>query len=236
MTFTNYTKARSAYKHLEEESPSSGKVVLKNSSKSDNFHNREPRTHSSTINGLNRGRVAIFIDGVNLFHAALQLGIEIDYLKLLCRLTSGSRLLRAFFYTIVDVPRPTPTRPRANDKQQGFLFWMRRNGYRVVTKEAQVTDNSKKPNLNVEIAVDMITLAPYYDTAILVSGDGALAYAVEAVTSKGGRVEVVSSRPMTSDSLIDVADYFLDLDSIKQEIQKDSHLGYNYRSLSNSHL
>ncbi|MBD2493525.1 NYN domain-containing protein [Nostoc sp. FACHB-280] len=236
MTFTNFTKANNVYKHLESESPSSPKMVLKNPAKSEHYHNREPRTNSSTINGLNRGRVAIFIDGVNLFHAALQLGIEIDYLKLLCRLTSGSRLLRAFFYTIVDVNRPTPARPRANDKQQGFLFWMRRNGYRVVTKEAQPTDNSKKPNLNVEIAVDMITLAPYYDTAILVSGDGALAYAVEAVTSKGGRVEVVSLRPMTSDSLIDVADYFLDLDSIKQEIQKDSHLGYNYRSLSNSHL
>lgn len=47
----------------------------------------------------NRGRVAIFIDGSNLFYAALQLGIEIDYTKLLCRLTAGSRLLRSFFYT-----------------------------------------------------------------------------------------------------------------------------------------
>ncbi|MBE9003788.1 NYN domain-containing protein [Fortiea sp. LEGE XX443] len=236
MTFTNFTKARNVYKPLEQESPSSGKIVLKSPLKSENCSKREPRIENLTVNGLNRGRVAIFIDGVNLFHAALQLGIEIDYLKLLCRLTSGSRLLRAFFYTIVDVARQTPARPRANEKQQGFLFWMRRNGYRVFTKEVQLTDNSKKPNLNVEIAVDMITLAPYYDTAILVSGDGALAYAVEAVTSKGGRVEVVSLRPMTSDSLIDVADYFIDLDSIKQEIQKDSHLGYNYRSLSNSHL
>ncbi|HEY9703985.1 MAG TPA: NYN domain-containing protein, partial [Allocoleopsis sp.] len=50
----------------------------------------------------NRGRVAIFIDGSNLFYAALQLGIEIDYTKLLCRLTAGSRLLRSFFYTGVD--------------------------------------------------------------------------------------------------------------------------------------
>lgn len=45
----------------------------------------------------NRGRVAIFIDGSNLFYAALQLGIEIDYSKLLYRLTGGSRLLRSFF-------------------------------------------------------------------------------------------------------------------------------------------
>ena len=44
----------------------------------------------------NRGRVAIFIDGSNLFYAALQLGIEIDYTKLLCKLTAGSRLFRSF--------------------------------------------------------------------------------------------------------------------------------------------
>ena len=95
----------------------------------------------------NRGRVAIFIDGSNLFYAALQLGIEIDYTKLLCRLTEGSRLLRSFFYTGVD---------RTNEKQQGFLLWMRRNGYRVISKDlVQLPDGSKKANLDVEIAVDM---------------------------------------------------------------------------------
>ncbi len=67
------------------------------------------------------GRVAIFIDGSNLFYAALQLGVEIDYTKLLCCPIGGDRLLRAFFYTGVD---------RINEKQQGFLLWMRRNGYR----------------------------------------------------------------------------------------------------------
>ncbi|PSB52826.1 NYN domain-containing protein, partial [Chamaesiphon polymorphus] len=74
----------------------------------------------------NRGRVAIFVDGSNLFYAALQLNIEIDYTKLLARLTGGSRLLRSFFYTGVD---------RTNEKQQGFLLWMRRNGYRVIAKD-----------------------------------------------------------------------------------------------------
>ncbi|MFN9959280.1 MAG: NYN domain-containing protein, partial [bacterium] len=131
-----------------------------------------------------------------------------------------------FFYTGVD---------RTNEKQQGFLLWMRRNGYRVVTKDIlAVSENGKKPNLNVEIAVDMITLAPYYDTAVLVSGDGDLAYAVNAVTSLGSRVEVIGLQSMTSDSLIDVADYFIDFDSIKQYIQKDSQVGYTYRSSSTS--
>jgi uncharacterized LabA/DUF88 family protein len=172
----------------------------------------------------NRGRVAIFIDGSNLFYAALQLGIEIDYTKLLCRLTGGSRLLRSFFYTGVD-----PT----NEKQQGFLLWMRRNGYRVITKELiQLPDGSKKANLDVEIAVDMMALVGCYDTAVLVSGDGDLAYAVDAVSYRGIRVEVVSLRSMTSDSLINVADRYIDLDAIREDIQKAPRVGYTYRPLS----
>lgn len=174
----------------------------------------------------NRGRVAIFIDGSNLFYAALQLGIEIDYSKLLCHLTQGSRLFRSFFYTGVD-----PT----NEKQQGFLLWMRRNGYRVVSKElVQLPDGSKKANLDVEIAVDMMALVGCYDTAILVSGDGDLAYAVDAVSYRGARVEVVSLRSMTSDSLINVADRYIDLESIREEIQKAPRSTYTYRPVTGS--
>jgi len=160
----------------------------------------------------NRGRVAIFIDGSNLFYAALQLGVEIDYTKLLYRLTAGAKLLRAFFYTGVD---------RTNEKQQGFLLWMRRNGYRVIAKDLiQLPDGSKKANLDVEIAVDLMALVGSYDTAVLVSGDGDLAYAVDAVSYRGARIEVVSLRSMTSDSLINVADRYIDLEQIREDIQK----------------
>jgi len=50
------------------------------------------------LNRSNRGRVAILLMAQTYFYAALQLGIEIDYTKLLCYLTAGSRLLRAFLY------------------------------------------------------------------------------------------------------------------------------------------
>jgi uncharacterized LabA/DUF88 family protein len=167
----------------------------------------------SAVDRANRGRVAIFIDGANLFYAAMQLGIEIDYTKLLRRLTSGSKLLRSFFYTGVD--------PN-NDKQNNFLLWMRRNGYRVISKNLTLfPDGSKKANLDVEMAIDMMKLVGSYDTAVLVSGDGDLAYAVNAVSYQGVRVEVVSLRSMTSDSSIDVADCYIDLDSIKDDIKKD---------------
>jgi uncharacterized LabA/DUF88 family protein len=197
--------------------------------------NFEPDHHFPHDRSLaDRGRVAIFIDGSNLFYAALQLGIEIDYTKLLHRLTNGARLLRAFFYTGVD---------RTNEKQQGFLLWMRRNGYRVISKDlVQLPDGSKKANLDVEIAVDMMALVGSYDTAVLVSGDGDLAYAVDAASYRGVRVEVISLRSMTSDHLINVADRYIDLEGIKEEIMKDSPRHspnpYNYRpvpSTANGH-
>jgi uncharacterized LabA/DUF88 family protein len=228
MQFDNFSKKTNEYKELKEkphwQSPATkGNIKPKEPNPANNISFNEDDS---------RGRVAIFIDGLNLFYAALQLGIEIDYVKLLCRLTKNSRLLRAFFYTGMD---------SGNEKQQGFLLWMRRNGYHVVTKDMSVVvDNYKKPNLNVEIAVDMITLAPYYDTAVLVSGDGDLSYAVHAVSNVGARVEVIGLQTTISDSearsrnhLIDVADEFIEFDSIKQHIQKDSTIGYSYRTSSN---
>ncbi len=156
-------------------------------------------------------RVAILIDGSNLFSATMHLNIKIDYTKLLHYLTKKRKLLRAYFYTAVD---------STNKKQQSFLLWMRRSGYRVVTKEViQHLDGSKKANLEVEIAIDMLTLAKYCDTLVLLSGEEELIYAVNAVSYQGVKVEVVSLGLTTNDSLLSVADCYIDLEEIKQNIQ-----------------
>jgi uncharacterized LabA/DUF88 family protein len=170
-----------------------------------------------------RGKIAIFIDGNNLFHAARSVGVEIDYAKFLNFLRNNSPLLRAFFYTGVD--------ERA-ERQQGFLLWMRRNGYRVVEKELKTyADGTKKANLDVEIAVDMLSLADKYDTAVLVSGDEDFSYAINAVAYKGVRVELAGFRSNTSPRLIDVADQFIELDSHIEEICKaESRYHNNYHS------
>lgn len=114
---------------------------------------------------------------------------------------------------------------------------MRRNGYRVIAKDlVQLPDGSKKANLDVEIAVDLMALVGSYDTAVLVSGDGDLAYAVDAVSYRGARIEVVSLRSMTSDSLINVADRYIDLDQIREDIQKHRKSNLTYDSFSPYHL
>jgi uncharacterized LabA/DUF88 family protein len=157
-------------------------------------------------------RIAIFIDGSNLFYGANQLGCEVDYRKLLVRLTQGRSLLRAYFYTGVD--------PQ-NDKQRGFLLWLRHNGYRVMAKDLiTMPDQSKKANLEVEMAIDMIGLSNYCDTVVLLSGNGDLAYALNQVSYKGVQVEVVGLRSMVSESLLSVADRYVDLADIRTAIQK----------------
>ena len=164
-----------------------------------------------------RGKVAIFIDGNNLFHAARFHNIDIDYNKLLRVLLGDGRLFRAFFYTGVDA---------GTERQQGFLLWMRRNGFRVVQKELKTFyDGTRKANLDVEIAVDMLSLAGRYDTAVLVSGDEDFVYAVNAVAYKGCRVEVVGFRSNTAPKLIDVADYFVDLGELADRVRKDIQHG-----------
>jgi uncharacterized LabA/DUF88 family protein len=167
-----------------------------------------------------RGKVAIFIDGNNLFHAARFHNIDIDYNKLLRVLLGDGRLFRAFFYTGVDA---------GAERQQGFLLWMRRNGFRVVQKELKTFyDGTRKANLDVEIAVDMLSLAGRYDTAVLVSGDEDFVYAVNSVAYKGCRVEVVGFRSNTAPKLIDVADCFIDLGEIAERVRKELPHGMKY--------
>jgi len=175
---------------------------------------------SSTWQFGHRGRVAVFIDGNNLFHAARFHNLDIDYNKLLRVLLGDGRLLRAFFYTGVDV---------GAERQQGFLLWMRRNGFRVVQKELKTFfDGTRKANLDVEIAVDMLSLAGSYDTAVLVSGDEDFVYAVNAVAYKGCRVEVAGFRSNTAPHLIDVADFFIDLGEIADMVSKDASQEQEY--------
>lgn len=175
---------------------------------------------NSTWQFGHRGRVAVFIDGNNLFHAARFHNLDIDYNKLLRVLLGDGRLLRAFFYTGVDA---------GAERQQGFLLWMRRNGFRVVQKELKTFfDGTRKANLDVEIAVDMLSLAGSYDTAVLVSGDEDFVYAVNAVAYKGCRVEVAGFRSNTAPHLIDVADFFIDLGEIADMVSKDASQEHGY--------
>lgn len=157
-----------------------------------------------------QNRLAIFIDAANLFYAAQELGIHIDYRKLKACLTANFFLVGAWYYTGVDSTQAA---------QRSFLSQLRLFGYKVIPKEVvKRADGSRKANLDVKIALDMKNFVNSYDTAILVSGDGDLEWAVEEVRDSGKTVEVVGLRSMTSYDLRDVASSYIDLVDIKSKI------------------
>ncbi|MDH6100551.1 NYN domain-containing protein [Anabaenopsis sp. FSS-46] len=170
----------------------------------------EAATKNATPKG--RGRVAIFIDGANLYYARQELKIDIDYKKLLELLTKDGSLWKAFYYTGIDSTR---------SQEKNFISWLGHNGFQVITKElVKRADGTRKANLDVEMAMDIDKLASYYDTAVFVGGDGDLAYALEQVSRRGIRVEVLGLRTMTSEALINVADVYTDLGQVKEQLRR----------------
>jgi uncharacterized LabA/DUF88 family protein len=158
-------------------------------------------------------RVAIFIDGANLYSAAKGLTFDIDYRKLLEEFRKHGRFIRASYYTaLVEEQDFSPIRP--------LVDWLDYNGYTLVTKPAkEYTDGAGrrryKGDMDVEIAIDLLQAANFADHAFLFSGDGDFVAAIEAAQRKGMRVSVVSTiksnPPMASDDIRRAADNFIDL-------------------------
>jgi uncharacterized LabA/DUF88 family protein len=158
-------------------------------------------------------RLALFIDGANLYSAARALQIDLDYRRLLVECRQRARLIRAYYYTaIVEDQEVSSLRP--------LIDWLDYNGYSLVTKPArEYTDQTGrrryKGNMDVEISVNMMEAASFLDHAILFSGDGDFVSLIEALQRRGVRTTVVSTvrsqPPMVADDLRRAADAFLDL-------------------------
>jgi len=171
-------------------------------------------------------RLALFIDGANLYSAAKSLGFDIDYRKLLEEFRKRSVLVRAYYYTaLVENEEYSPIRP--------LVDWLDYNGYRLVTKAAREYVDSQgrkrwRGDMDVEIAVDMMEMAGHADHVVLFSGDGDFRCLVEAVQRKGCRVTVVSTvksqPPMVSDDLRRQADNFVDLADLADLIGRPARL------------
>jgi uncharacterized LabA/DUF88 family protein len=170
-------------------------------------------------------RLAMFIDGANLYAAARALGFDIDYKRLLDMFASKGRLVRAFYYTaLVEDQEYSPIRP--------LVDWLDYNGYTMVTKPTkEFTDASGrrkiKGNMDIELAIDVMEMAEHVDHILLFSGDGDFRRLVEAVQRKGVRVSVVStvrSQPsMVADELRRQADNFIELQDLSSVIARVHH-------------
>ncbi len=167
-------------------------------------------------------RIALFIDGSNLYAAARALGFDIDYKRLLDVFSEKGRLIRAFYYTaLIEDQEYSPIRP--------LVDWLDYNGYTMVTKPTkEFTDSAGrrkiKGNMDIELAIDVMEMANYLDHIVLFSGDGDFRRLIEAVQRKGLRVTVVSTvcsqPPMVADELRRQADEFIELKDLEESIAR----------------
>src|SRR5688572_21125957 len=168
-------------------------------------------------------RIALFIDGANLYATTKTLGFDIDYKRLLKEFQSRGFLIRAFYYTaLVEDQEYSSIRP--------LIDWLDYNGYSVVTKPTKEFVDSAgrrkvKGNMDIELAIDALELAAHIDHMVLFSGDGDFRSLVEALQRRGVRVSVVSTistqPPMVADELRRQADEFIDLAHLIPKIGRD---------------
>src|SRR5215469_3968608 len=119
---------------------------------------------------MSSDRIALFIDGPNLYATAKGLGFDIDFKRLLEEFASRGTLVRAFYYTaIIEDQEYSSLRP--------LVDWLDYNGFTVVTKATKefVDANGRrkvKGNMDIELAIDAMALAEHIDEMVLFSGDG----------------------------------------------------------------
>ncbi len=167
-------------------------------------------------------RIGLFLDGSNLYAAARALAFDIDYKRLLEVFSAKGHLVRAFYYTaLLEEAEYSPIRP--------LVDWLDYNGYTMVTKPTkEFTDSAGrrkiKGNMDIELAVDVMQMAPYLDHIIIFSGDGDFRRLVEAVQRMGVRVSVVSTvrsqPPMVADELRRQVDEFIELQDLQDDIAR----------------
>lgn len=170
-----------------------------------------------------REKIALFIDGANLYAAAKSLGFDIDYKKLLGHFHKTGYLLRAYYYTaLAEDQEYSSIRP--------LIDWLDYNGFSVVTKPTKEFVDSAgrrkvKGNMDMELAIDVMEIAESVDHIVIFSGDGDFRSLVEAVQRKGRKVSVISTLatqpPMIADELRRQADHFIELTTLRDAIGRD---------------
>jgi uncharacterized LabA/DUF88 family protein len=168
-------------------------------------------------------RLAIFIDGANLYATSKALGFDIDYKRLLALFRTKGQLIRALYYTALHEDQEySSIRP--------LVDWLDYNGYAMVTKPTKsFTDalghRKVKGNMDIELTVDAMRLVEHLDHVVLFTGDGDFRALVGALQMRGRRVSVVSTLqtqpPMVADELRRQADQFIDLADLEKLIGRD---------------
>ena len=164
-------------------------------------------------------RVAVFVDGANLFYTQRALGWGIDFVKLRDHFRRYGEIVINTYYIGEGAPPDT--------REAGFQTFLMNNGYSLETKtikeivDDETGDVTRKANLDIEIVLDMFNQIENYDIAILLSGDGDFLRALEFLKARGKRVFVYSTNRFAAREIkMAMGPSFIDLSSLQAEIER----------------
>ena len=140
--------------------------------------------------------------------------VQVHYGRLLERLIRDRKLVRAAAYGAVDHDDPS------SEQRLGRIA---REGFKVVGKSLRRrADGVRRASLNVNIAVDVLELAPNIDVLTLVTADADFIPLVEAVQRCGVRVEVVTTGDLAPAGLAEVADVAIEFSALLADVRRPS--------------
>lgn len=169
-------------------------------------------------------RVAIFVDGANMFYAQRDNKWSLEYKKVYEYFTTNKEAVMAFYFTAT----PPPTETERWKKYKAFRQALIHMGYRVIDKEVQVFHNKEtgqvriKGNLDIDMAFQMLIGKDKYDDVVVLGGDSDFIPIFEHLRNLGKTVICVGRRASTGLELINAASQFVDLDQIRTRVEKEN--------------
>lgn len=160
-------------------------------------------------------RTAVFIDAANILYSQHSLGWKVDYKRLIKYLHSRCKIVSVNFY-YANVSN--------NPGQKKFFQLLQDVGYHLKTKPVKYIKTAKgiilKGNLDIEMAVDIVTTISNFDTCVLMSGDSDFEVVLKYLRENNKKTIVISTKGHISIELIRNCDKYINLAKLKKELQR----------------
>ena len=180
---------------------------------------------------MTREKVAVFIDGSNLYYKLKDLEIqhttEFNYLGLAKKLARDRDMVYLGYYVGAVRAKPGDVKSESLRKSQRIFFNLLRKAGIVIKKGYLLESGGKyhEKGVDVQIATDLLIGAyeNQYDIALLISSDNDLIPAIKKICSLGKQVDYIGFSHKPSFGLIQEASrsYLLPREELEEYVHQE---------------